>query len=534
MVRLAAIGLAVVGAGAFGVSRLRGGARAKETLGRIVTVERGDLTVRVSETGTLEAVTKVDVKSRVAGRLQRIYVRAGDRVSAGDPLAIVDPTEVSREVAGVKAQLSASRAGLTQSEVNLHLTERQNALAIRRAEVAVENARVGLRDALVGLQTAENGVLQAQSRLTQAAAPTRSQEVEQAEASIARITAQLADARRLYERRKILVAKGFVAQQEADSAQTQVQLAESDLASARERVGLLREGPRQEDIATVRVGVDAARIAVDQSKVRVAQARVQIRSAEVELETARANAAQSRLRAGDVARSRADVAQIENRLAQQSVQLTETRIVAPISGEITGKYVEEGELVASATAGFAQGAALVTIADLSRMQVRVNVNEVDVARLQVGQPVDVRVDGVSGKTFQGQVTAIAPASLSNSQAGQTSQSAQANTVVRFEVKITVTDRDLRLRPGMTAAVDIILNRHRSALLLPAEALRPGDKVMVVTGTKESPVRTERSVRPGLRDEAHVEILSGLTEKDRVEVPPLDAKDRRRINLDGPN
>jgi len=560
IVRTVLISMVVLGGAGFGYSRMQSKAKAKPEVGRMVTAQTGDIAIKVSETGTLEPVTKVDVKSRVGGRLLKIFVKPGDKVAVGTPLASVDPTEVSRQVASVQAQLQASQAGLAQSRENYQLSLQTTALAVRRAEVALENskvslreagvnvkdAEVGLKDAEVGLLNAKVGITQAQTRVDQASAPTRTQDVQQAEQSVRRIQAQLVDAKRTLERRKLLLSKGYVSQQDVDASQTQIDLAEADLASAQERVGLLKEGPRKEDIAPTQIGVDTAKMAVEsakvrvetakvrveQSKVRYNQAQVAVKSAEVQLATERANARQAQVRSKDILRSQADVAQIENRVAEQSVLLGETRIVAPIPGEVTGKYLEEGELVASATAGFAQGAAIVTIADLTRMQVKVNVNEVDVSRLSVGLPVEIRVDGIADKAFQGRVVSLAPASLGSTQQGA-SASASGN-IVRFEVKIAVTERDKRLRPGMTANVDILLNKKSNITVLPTEALLPGNKVIVVTGTGEKAVKTERTVEIGLKDEARVEILSGLKPGDKVEVPKLDAKDRRTIKMDGPN
>ncbi len=559
--RTAIIGLVVLGGAGFGYTRMQAKSKAKPELGRTVTAETGEIAIKVSETGTLEPVTKVDVKSRVGGRVLKIFVRPGDRVSVGSALATVDPTEVSRQVASVQAQLQASQAGLSQSRENYSLSLQTTALAIRRAEVGLENskvslreaavnvkdAEVGLKDAEVGLANAAVGITQAVKRVEQASAPSRIQDVQQAEQSARRIQSQIVDAKRTLERRKLLLAKGYVSQQDVDSAQTQIDLAEADLASAQERVGLLKEGPRKEDIAPTQIGVDTAKMAVEtakvrvetakvrveQSKVRYNQAQVAVKTAELQLATERANARQAQVRSKDILRSQADVAQSENRLAEQSVQLSETRIVAPIAGEVTGKYLEEGELVASATAGFAQGAAIVTIADLTKMQVKVNVNEVDVSRLSVGLPVEVRVDGIQETTFHGRVVSLAPASLTSTQVGNNSGSSSGN-IVRFEVKIAVTERDKRLRPGMTANVDILLSQKSKVLVLPTEALRKGNKVLVVTGVGEKAVKTERTVEVGLKDEARVEIVSGLKPGDKVEVPKLDAKDRRTIKMDGPN
>ncbi|MGC4046721.1 MAG: efflux RND transporter periplasmic adaptor subunit [Armatimonas sp.] len=537
--------LVLVGGGAWFWNKQRVG-KGPEKIGRTVIASTGVLALSVSETGTLEPVTKVDVKSRVAGRIQKIFVKPGITIRVGAPIAVIDPTEAAREVAGIQAQVSASRAGLSQAIENQGLTARQNNLAIRRAEVALKNAILArqesegnLTNSRIALREAEASQTQARRQLAQTSAPTRTQEIAQAEQQLRRAQASLTDAERLATRRQNLTDKGFLSQQEADSAKTQAALAQADVESAKQRLNLLKEGPRAEDIATVRAGVELANIRLEQAKntvrnaqLRLDQSTTSVENARVELATQRTNATQAQLRQRDVERARADLSQLENRLAQQSVQLTETRIVAPIAGEVTGKYLEEGELVASATGGFAQGAAIVTIADLTRMQVKVNINEVDVTRLRVGLPVDIAVDGVEGKTFAGHVDTIAPASASQAP-GQSAQSGSAAGVVRFEVKIAVDTPDKRLRPGMTAAAKIIVTKKEKVLTLPAEALRPGDKVKVVVGEGDKAKTEERKVTLGLKNDSMVEITSGLKDGDKVEVPKVEASDRRKVEM-GPD
>lgn len=520
---IAVLLIALIGGG-WVYTKQQAAVKAKEKkIGRTTKVGRGDITIKVTETGTLEPVSQVDVKSRVAGRLQRIFVREGQLVRAGDPIAIVDPTEVTRQVEGIKAQLAASQAGLAQAEENYRLTTQQNRLSIARAMVALRQAEAALASEKVGMR-------QAQAQLRQTSAPNRTQDIASAQLAVARAEAQVADAKRTYARQQSLVAKGFVAQSAADSAQVQVTFAEKDLDTQRERLALLKEGPRKEDIATSRVGIEAA-------QARLAQQEASVEAARVALETERANAGSAGLRLRDVERARADVRQIENQLAQQSVQLAETRIVAPVSGDVTGKYQEEGELIASATAGFAQGAAVVSIADLSKMLVRVNINEVDVARVKVGQPVEISVDSVPGKRFAGRVSSISAAAIGKSlkrDAAAAGQSSGSGGVVRFEVKVTVDNADRRLRPGMTAVVDIILDRHKNVLTLPAESIKPGNKVAVVTGPVKEQKTTDTKITTGLKNDAEVEILSGVSEGDTVEIPKINAKDRRTIKIDGPD
>ena len=160
------------------------------------------------------------------------------------------------------------------------------------------------------------------------------------------------------------------------------------------------------------------------------------------------------------------------------------------------------------------------------MQVKVNINEVDVTRLKVGLPVEIHIDGIDGATFAGHVFSIAPASASQAPGA----AASASGVVRFEVKIAVDSPDKRLRPGMTASARIIVQKRDGVLVMPIEGLRPGDKVKVVTGEGDTVKTEERAVTLGLKNDASVEILSGLKDGERVEVPKVEAGDRRKVEF----
>jgi multidrug efflux pump subunit AcrA (membrane-fusion protein) len=122
--------------------------------------------------------------------------------------------------------------------------------------------------------------------------------------------------------------------------------------------------------------------------------------------------------------------------------------------------------------------------------------------------------------------------LSASTAG--AQNNSGTSVVRFEVKVAIEKADPRLRPGMTATVNIITQEHPQVVLLPTEALGKDNKVTLVLGEKDKQARKEQTVKIGLRNATYVEVISGLKPDDRVEVVPVDAKDRRKIEFDGPN
>src|SRR5205823_12087219 len=83
---------------------------------RLFTVRRGDVLVKVAETGTVEPLTKVEVKSKVGGKVLRLLAVEGDRVRAGQVLAVLDPIEQQTQVAQIRAQVTAARARLAQAQ----------------------------------------------------------------------------------------------------------------------------------------------------------------------------------------------------------------------------------------------------------------------------------------------------------------------------------------------------------------------------------------------------------------------------------
>ena len=130
-------------------------------------------------------------------------------------------------------------------------------------------------------------------------------------------------------------------------------------------------------------------------------------------------------------------------------------ITAPFSGTITQAQPTSGDQVALGTQAF-------RLDDLSSLLVDVQVSEVDINSVSVGQPVTITLDAVSGKTYNGTVTEV-------SQAGNTTSGE-----VDFTVTVKLTDADIQVKPGMTAAVNIVVNQAKNQLLVPNQAVRLGE------------------------------------------------------------
>jgi HlyD family secretion protein len=169
---------------------------------------------------------------------------------------------------------------------------------------------------------------------------------------------------------------------------------------------------------------------------------------------------------GDVTKAQVSVAREEVRrataaLGQAEKDLRETVFSAPLDGIITALNVEEGENVITGTMNNA-GTVILTLSDLSAMEVEAEVDETDVVHVEIGQPARILVDALPDTILAGAVTRVG-------QSGRGSSSAQQEAT-NFEVAIQVTSPPAVLRPGMNADVEIQIGTRKDALAVPLQAL----------------------------------------------------------------
>jgi HlyD family secretion protein len=200
----------------------------------------------------------------------------------------------------------------------------------------------------------------------------------------------------------------------------------------------------------------------------------------------------------DVAQAQVD--QAAATLASAELDLGYTTIFSPVNGTIVSRNVEEGQTV---VASFQTPTLFVIAQDLTRMQVIANVSESDIGGVAEGKTADFRVDAYPKEFFHGLVTQVrnAPISIQN--------------VVTYDVVISVDNRELKLKPGMTANVTIVTARNENALRVPTTALRfrmPGAPIdkkqpqVWVLDEFEQPRKT--AVTTGIADSLYTEITGG--------------------------
>lgn len=281
------------------------------------------------------------------------------------------------------------------------------------------------------------------------------------------------------------------------------------------------------------------------SEAEYQQALANYRVAEQELEAARQSVEASRYQLQSAAASVQE--------AEENLELTS--IYAPVAGIISKLSVERGERVVG-TSQMA-GTELLRIADLSKMEVRVDVNENDIIRVHQGDTAIIDVDayGYMDRKFKGVVTAIA---------NTANQKASPDAVTEFEVKVRVLNDSYQdligkegiqypFRPGMTASVDIITKKKSDALAVPLasvttrseknkkasaaqngneseenqeQANKPKEEVKEVVFVNEGGVAVMKQVKTGISDFDYIEILEGLEPGEQVIAGPYIAISRR--------
>jgi len=251
--------------------------------------------------------------------------------------------------------------------------------------------------------------------------------LENAKAASLNAQADIATARSNIESSKANVLKASVLVEDTKrSLQRALELFQRNLISASDR--------------------DAAQTSHDSSLAQWEATRAQQKASEAQLESSKAR----------LESSRAQIKQAEAEVELTQVNLDHTRITAPVNGIVISRNVDVGQTVAASL----QAPILFTIAqDLTEMQVDTNVSEADIGRVAVGQETHFTVDAYPQITFKGKVTEIrnAPLTIQN--------------VVTYNVVIHVRNPDLKLKPGMTANVSILVAHRENILKIPNAALR---------------------------------------------------------------
>ncbi len=427
---------------------------------------RPELRQTVTASGEVRPVRYIKLTSEVPGRIEEIYVNAGDQVTQGKPLVRVDPTQLQ---SSQEAQWAAAQASLNDIQ-----SARNAVAAAEQGLVVAESAVAAARQQLVASQTA-----------------------------VERAQVDLNTANRELKRNTELIEAGVTSRFEFDAARDRYDQAKIALQTARA------------NLETQKLAVNEATERANQQRLSVQEAKISIRSSEM-----RASQQQALLRG-------------------QTSQRSKATQLSPLNGVVADIPTRVGEY---AVAGLST-TPLMTIADMSTINVEVNVDETEIANVEVGQSAKVKVDALGDKELQAVVTLKNPLAVSKSDT-QGGLSNRVNVQEAKEFKVTVELRDMTddirdaLRPGMSATATITTKTKNNVIAVPLESIveRPAptpSPQATIAGSTPTPSAGERpktlkgvyliennkvrfiEVTTGITGEADIEVTSGV--QDGMEI-----------------
>ena len=418
-------------------------------------IARGDLTAIVGATGTVRAEQSAVLIWQTNGQVGEVLAGIGDQVESGQVLARLAPTSLPQN-------LILAQADLVNAQRTLD---------------TLKNSGTARSAAWLNLVNAQRAFEQAAALYNPASFPPASQDdIDQARTDLEDAQADLAAAQADYDAAETADQPGLFA----------------DLLAAQERVDQ-RQATLDWYLAGGPVNTTAAL-----AEVRYLQALAALQDARRDWE---------RVKDGP---NPDDILAAQARVDAVTATLNLARIAAPFGGTVTDASPLAGDLVNAGTIAF-------RIDDLSRLLIDLQVTEIDINSIAVGQPAEVSFGAVLDQEYAGRVVSV-------SQTGTPVQG-----VVYYSVTVELTDADARVKPGMTAAVNIAVNQLTDVLLVPNRAVRviEGGQRVVYILVDDNLVQVP--IKLGASADAYSVVLEGdLTAGDTIVLnPPLT------FSMDGP-
>ncbi len=413
------------------------------------------------------------ISTRINGTVSDVLVKDNQIVKPGDLLVKLDPRDYQVKLQQSQAALEAASRQANAAQSNIALASETAQASNTQAQGDVGAAQAAISTAIATVQEAESGIPAAQAVVAQAesgvpAAQAALQEAESgvpaAEAQLAQVEANLENTKANYDRYNSLYESGAISRQQLDGAKASYEVSEAQknaalqgIQQAKARVSAAQENVTKAiaEVAQAKQGVASAQAKLAQAQEGVASAQAKLASAKGGVEQATAKGQQTQVNRANYQAANSAIAQAEAALKDAQLQLSYTNIVAPIAGRIGRKTVEVGQQVQTGTPLMA----LVGNDDW----VVANFKETQLAKMKVGQPVEIKIDAFPQQTFLGHIDSLSPASGAQF-ALLPPDNATGNftkVVQRIPVKIvfdaaSIKGYEERITPGMSAIVNVEL------------------------------------------------------------------------------
>ena len=443
------------------------GGKEGEVSQQLVKVTRGDLALSVTGSGKIETSREARPTFGSAGKLDRILVQEGDEVRKGDVLAKLDTSALELALSQAKVALVQAKVALTKSQ-----------LAKQIAEYNLKNTQ-GMEDSLkIAVLNAEINLDQARRNLDRGVEAT----------DYLAAVAQLKKAETWY--------KFVVEDWPRDSAITDdwhmaLERAEKQLEVAQASYDNILSGYDSREIALKKRQVEAAEMALAQAQKDLDDLAEDIAMQRLQIESAQQ----------DIMQAEQSVELSQRSLDDAQRQLDEATIFATFDGIVAQVLAKEGDNLPSPSMA---PQAILLLIDPSQMELVVEVDEIDIPLVRLGQEAVISVDALPGAEFEGRITAVYPVPK------------EEGGVVLYEVRLSLdVPPDSLIKVGMSASADVLMDKRSNVLIVPGRAIYQNSQGETIVKVMSDNQVQERPVVIGLDDGLRVEIVSGLNDGETV-------------------
>lgn len=461
-------------------------------------VDFGTLTSSIGATGVVRSNQTAQLGWETSGTVESVSVQVGDTVATDQLLASLSETSLPQSVILAQADLVSANKALDDL-MNSQLQEAQALQAVEAAEKALEdllNPELQQAMALQAIADAQQSVDYYDRRVNNLQTSAGKADIDAAKAQVtiakdaldkaqekfdphaskpetnltrANFQAQLAQAQQQYDAavRQLNALEGTAGDTDVAVAAANLATSQAQLDEAIREYERIKDGPSEADVALL---------------------EAQLKEAEREY---------TRVKDGP---DPDDIAVAEARIAAAQATVNQAFIDAPFDGEITMVEIKPGDQVQPGTLAF-------RVDDFSHLLVYIDVSEVDINQIREGQQVTMSFDAIQASEYHGEVVEVAL--VGNNVAG----------VVNFTVTVELDNPDEQVRPGMTSAVNIVIEQIDEALLIPNRAVRvvDGERVVyILNGGQLDPVQ----VTLGASSDLYSQVVGGdLSAGDTIVLNP---------------
>jgi HlyD family secretion protein len=473
----------------------------------VITIGRETILTTINASGHIEPESEIQVEFGISGVVAEVLVKRGQSVKKDTLMARLRTDDLELAIKQAQADLARARAQFEQlfqpadetevvsarAEVTRARTQQDDLYApasqkdLESAQAAVTSARANLRRVLEGLDENEVTVKAAELRRAEIALKQAQWAYDEVsyggDVGASPQAAELEQATLDYETAEADYLIATAGADEADITDAEAQLAQAEAA-----LDQLVRGPTAAEVASAQAEVAQAEATLwhllkDPDPTEVASAQAEMDAAQAAVDQAKVN-------------------------------LVGALLVAPVDGVVTEVNAKVGE---NSTSNRLLG---VVLSDLSTYHVDVDIDEIDIGRVQRDQKATIALDAIPDDRFEGHVSDIAARPVDSTESG----------IVAYQVTIALDARDARLLSGMTGDATIETDRLENVLVVPNRAVSidrsSGEPKYTVEKVDADGMPTKVEVELGLRNEVLSQVTKGLEEGDRVVI----SKETRREQL----